>query len=313
MQFSDFLSEFEELVKIVEEPVDSGSFFSMYALSKLASSKVKVVLSGQGADEPLGGYTKYKALPTIDFLSKAKFSLEMFHFFSRYINNKSLRRILRCAGNSNDLHAYFEFNSLFGSHAIFQLLNRDERKRVVLAHDAALDTYHNILRQKNHLPVQRSALFTYLDTRTKLPETLLNYTDKITMHFGLECRVPMLDNELVAFIESLPRKYKFGLRTGKLIHKAFAKEYLPEEMINRKKLAFHGPTKSTIVSNSSLIKKWIVENDNSFFWQLFNRRKIIELIDEHSKTGSKEKELILIMSLLVLTSQNIHANTEVFI
>ncbi|HYH16228.1 MAG TPA: asparagine synthase (glutamine-hydrolyzing) [Flavisolibacter sp.] len=304
VKFSNFLSEFEELVRIVEEPVDSGSFFSMYTLSKLASSKVKVVLSGQGADEPLGGYTKYKALPMIDFLTKASLSPDVFRLCSKYIRHKNLSRVLRCVGNSNDLHAYFEFNSLLGSHLILQLLNKNVLKQVASEHGAALGSYHDILKQKENLPAQRSSLFPYLDTRTKLPETLLNYTDKITMHFGLECRVPMLDNDLVAFIESIPRKYKFGFKSGKLIHKEFAKEYLPEDMINRKKLAFHGPTKSDIRQKSAEIKQWINQNDNQLFWELFDKSKILAMVDAHRVDGSKEKELILLMSLLVLTNNN---------
>lgn len=302
VKFGAFLSEFKHLVNIVEEPVDAGSFFSMYTLSKLASSKVKVVLSGQGADEPLGGYTKYKALPTIDFLTKAKVSGSLLRFCSKYVRHKNLRRILTCAGTSNNLHAYFEFNSLFGSHVLTGLMNKRVVEQVASEHFSALDSYHDVLKGKENLPGIRSALFPYLDTRTKLSETLLNYTDKITMHFGLECRVPMLDNDLVAFIESLPRVYKFGFKTGKIIHKEFAKEYLPEEMINRKKLAFHGPSKAHIRNHSKEIRKWLIENDNQLFWKVFDRGQILQLVEEHAQYGNKEKELILIISILFLTS-----------
>jgi len=302
VKFGEFIKEFEHLVSIVEEPVDSGSFFSMYTLSKLASSKVKVVLSGQGADEPLGGYTKYKALPALDFLDRTRISLNVFRFCSKFIRHKNLRRIITCAGTSNNLHAYFEFNSLFGDQALKGFLNKEDAKSIAAEHNHALNTYHNILNSKEDLPTRRSALFTYLDTRTKLPETLLNYTDKITMHFGLECRVPMLDNDLVAFIESIPRKYKFDIRSGKIIHKEFAKEYLPEEFINRKKLAFHGPSKAHIRNNSKEIKEWLFENQNLSFWRIFDKGKVLQLVHEHAASGSKEKELILIMSLLFLTT-----------
>lgn len=310
VKFCEFLSEFEHLVNIVEEPVDSGSFFSMYTLSKLASSKVKVVLSGQGADEPLGGYTKYKALPTIDFLAKTNVSLDLFRFCSKYVRHKNVRRILTCAGTSNNLHAYFEFNSLFGGHVLTGLMNKKEAKRVSSEHCSALDTYYRVLQSKENLPLRRSALFPYLDTRTKLPETLLNYTDKITMHFGLECRVPMLDNDLVAFIESIPREYKFGFMNGKIIHKEFAKEYLPEEMINRKKLAFHGPSKAYIRNNSKEISEWFIRNDNQLFWQIFDKDQILQLVDEHAHHGNKEKELILIISMLFLTKSKNHIITS---
>lgn len=302
VKFGDFIREFEQVVNIVEEPVDSGSLFSMYKLSELASSKVKVVLSGQGADEPLGGYRKYKALPAIDYLHKSNLSQNISRFCSKYIKQKNLRRILSCVGTSSNIHSYFEFNSLFGDNMLHQIMNKKDTEPVYSNYCSAINAYHDVLQRKKNLPLERSALFTYLDTRTKLPETLLNYTDKITMHFGLECRVPMLDNDLVEFIESIPRKYKFSFKRSKIIHKEFAREYLPDSIINRKKLAFHGPSKAHIRKNAAQIREWVISNENQFFWSLFDKGKVVQLVDEHAQSGNREKELILILSTLFLTS-----------
>jgi asparagine synthase (glutamine-hydrolysing) len=302
VKFGDFIREFEQVVNIVEEPVDSGSLFSMYTLSELASSKVKVVLSGQGADEPLGGYRKYKALPTIDFLHNSNLSQNISRFCLKYIKQKSLRRVLSCVGTASNIHAYFEFNSLFGDNKLHQIMNQKDSAPVYSIYSTAINAYHDVLQRKKYLPQERSSLFTYLDTRTKLPETLLNYTDKITMHFALECRVPMLDNDLVEFIESIPRKYKFSFNRSKIVHKEFAREYLPESIINRKKLAFHGPSKAHIRNNAEEIRAWIIHNKNQFFWNLFDKDKVVQLVDEHAQLGNREKELILIISTLFLTS-----------
>ncbi|GEO08178.1 asparagine synthase (glutamine-hydrolyzing) [Segetibacter aerophilus] len=311
VKFDNFFEEFEHIVNIIEEPADTGSIFPMYALSKLAASKVKVVLSGQGADEPLGGYNKYKALPAVDFLVKAPVLPRLFGYCAKYIKHRDLRRIFSSVGSSSNLDAYFEFNSLFGNHALHELMNKNEIESVSSKYYSALRNYHTVLKSKNNLPLRRSDLFPYLDTRTKLPETLLNYTDKITMHFGLECRVPMLDNDLVEFIESLPRKYRYSYRNGKIIHKEFARNYLPEEMVNRKKLAFHGPSKDYIRRKSAEIKVWLIQNDNRFFWRIFNKDAIIKLVDEHALFGNREKEIILIISTILLTSKQrttSHAN-----
>lgn len=303
VRFDNFIKQFKEIVNIVEEALDTGSLFSMYTLAKLASSKVKVVLSGQGADEPLGGYTKYKALPAIDILSQLKIFHGAFHFLSRNTSHQNMRRIFSTAGTSNDLQAYFEFNSLFGNHALNKLLNQKEAELIYSKYHAALRSFQEVLEGRKNLPSKRSNLYPYLDTRTKLPETLLNYTDKITMHFSLECRVPMLDNELVAFIESLPRKYRYNFRNRKIIHKLFAQEYLPAKIINRKKLAFHAPSNAYFKSHPKEIKQWFLQNDNKLFWRIFNKSRIVELIDEHARLGNREKELILIMSTLFLTEK----------
>lgn len=303
VKFENFFKDFEHVINIVEEPIDGGSIFPMYTLSKLAASKVKVVLSGQGADEPLGGYTKYKALPMIDFLSKASIFHSLFRFCSRHTSNQNLRRVLSSAGTSNNIYSYFEFNSLFGNYAMEKMMNKKYGERISLRYYSALKSFHDTLASKDFLPPLRSNLFTYLDTRTKLPETLLKYTDKITMHFGLECRVPMLDNDLVAFIESIPREHKFNFKKSKIIHKEFALEYLPLEMIHRKKLAFHGPSKGYIRKNSRDIREWMIKNDNKIFWDIFDKQQMVKLIDEHEKFASREKELILIISMLILTSK----------
>jgi len=303
VKFDDFIRQFEEIVDIVEEPLDTGSLFSMYTLSKLASSKVKVVLSGQGADEPLGGYTKYKALPIIDLLSQLKPFHGIFRFLSRSIGYKDLRRVLATAGTANDLQAYFEFNSLFGNHELKKLLNEQESEWMYSKYHDALQSFREVLQSWKNLPHKRSDLYPYLDTRTKLAETLLKYTDKITMHFSLECRVPMLDNELVAFIESLPRKYRYDFRNRKIIHKLFAREYLPQEIIHRKKLAFHAPSKAYFKDHPNDVKQWFLQNDNKLFWRIFNKKRILELVDEHARLGNREKELILIMSTLFLTAK----------
>jgi len=275
----------------------------MYTLSKLAASKVKVVLSGQGADEPLGGYKKYKALPALDYLVKATALQPLFAMAARSLKNQNLRRILSSAAISDRLYSFFEFNSLFGDFNFRKFLNPKNAESVLSKYDEVVGNIHDDLAAREFLPTVPSDLFTYLDTRTKLPETLLKYTDKITMHFGLECRVPMLDNDLVAFIESIPRKHKYNFNNSKIIHKAFAEEYLPSEMIHRKKLAFHGPSKGYIRSNSKLIKEWLLQNNNHLFWQIFSKQEIIKLVDEHELYANREKELILVISMLMLTAE----------
>src|SRR5438309_10915532 len=75
-----------------------------------------------------------------------------------------------------------------------------------------------------------------------LSDDLLLYTDKVTMHHSLECRVPLLDLDLVQFVESIPCKYRLGLFRGKVLHKKFARRVLPSSIIGRKKKGFLSPT-----------------------------------------------------------------------
>src|SRR6185369_9304326 len=77
-----------------------------------------------------------------------------------------------------------------------------------------------------------------IDLRMNLSDDLLLYTDKITMHHSLECRVPFLDVDLIRFVESLPCSYRLGFFKGKVLHKRFAKRMLPSTVVHRKKNGF---------------------------------------------------------------------------
>ena len=80
-----------------------------------------------------------------------------------------------------------------------------------------------------------------IDTRMQLADDFLIYGDKISMSSSLEMRVPMLDIQLVSFIESIPLKFRVGRRQTKILHKMLAEEFLPTEIVNRPKKGFYVP------------------------------------------------------------------------
>jgi asparagine synthase (glutamine-hydrolysing) len=80
-----------------------------------------------------------------------------------------------------------------------------------------------------------------VDARTCLPDDWLLYGDKVSMAFSLETRVPILDVEVVRFIESLPRPYRVRLAKRKVVHKMMARRYLPPSIVNRQKQGFPTP------------------------------------------------------------------------
>ena len=80
-----------------------------------------------------------------------------------------------------------------------------------------------------------------IDTRLNLADDLLLYGDKISMAVALETRVPMLDLELMQFVESLPLHYKVTRKQSKRVHKAMAERFLPSEIVHRKKKGFQVP------------------------------------------------------------------------
>lgn len=289
MNFDDFLSIFKETIRIVEEPLATSSLIPMYFLSKLASGHVKVVLTGQGADEPLGGYQRYQGE-----IVSAKVPRFLIKWAGNFVNrlgvkNEKLIRATNSLGEKDDLKRFIDVYTIFNEEEIENLLNIKETKSY-----RAVNYYYQLLNcKKKKKSVERMMA---IDTRMNLADDLLIYTDKITMNYSLECRVPLLDTELINFIESLPSEYRIKRNKSKIIHKDFAKKILSEKIINRKKLGFQSPTDVWFKKYNSEIKKLLL-TDMHPFARIFNIKEVENIINQHQKGYNKEKQIFLLMGI----------------
>jgi asparagine synthase (glutamine-hydrolysing) len=134
-----------------------------------------------------------------------------------------------------------------------------------------------------------------LDMRLNLSDDLLLYTDKVTMYHSIECRVPMLDLELVRFVESLPYHYRVRLRQGKVIHKSFAEKALPATIIHRQKKGFQSPTRSWF-SKGNVVRDILLDR-SSRFSNFFNSVEVAKVLDEHAKGFDRDRHIFLLLNL----------------
>jgi asparagine synthase (glutamine-hydrolysing) len=300
--FSDLFNSLRKIVKIVEEPIGTTSIIPMYYLSELAASKVKVVLSGQGADEPLGGYTKYHYLHILEkirLFRKLSSAGKKFEFL--YGKKEKIRRLVTAALSGDVICAYSAYNSIFSNNEISDLLEPSMREKNMEGFFKTEKVIHEIWRNRMSLIPDVKKAFLYYDLRTSLSDDLLMYTDKITMNFGLECRVPVLDNDLIEFIESLDNKYKFNSKEGKIIHKQFALEYLSAEIINRKKLGFQSPTDVWFRENRDEVERIILAGKQ--FKDIFDITAVKKLLAEHAGGKNREKQIFLLLSIVYLLEE----------
>lgn len=287
--FSDFLSVIKKCSTIVEEPLATTSIIPMYYLSELASKYVKVVLTGQGADEPLGGYAKYKSELLLNKIPGALQRVLKSFLVNFNFKNEKINRGISALGISDDAERFLATYEVFSSGEIMNLINHQDVNSI-----ERIKYFYDILGCKNKkFGVERMMA---LDTRMNLADDLLNYTDKITMNFALECRVPILDLELINFIETLPYKSKLRLSNGKIIHKEFAKKILPDEIINRKKKGFASPTSHWFKTESNSIKEILLKKYNPFS-EVFNQNKVEEIILQHEKGYPREKQIFLLLGV----------------
>lgn len=298
VNFTDFIEDLKKIIRIVEEPIATNSIIPMYSLSKLTSEHVKVVLSGQGADEPLYGYRKYKGLIFLRHLEKYSILRKGLKLTGiKNSKKEDIRRFYDAAVEKDMLVAYREYNSITSGNELSRLLNKN-----------GLTDTGTILRKKEGLfkekwyariPSERSIIsFPYLDLRNSLADDLLMYTDKLMMHFGVEGRVPILDNDLIEFIESLHHSYKLSFSKGKIIHKKFAEAYLPASIIHRKKIGFATPASKWYTTHKQLIEDMICSNKEMA--RIFNINAIKEVLNTHEQNQNGEKQILLLLSLSLL-------------
>jgi asparagine synthase (glutamine-hydrolysing) len=222
---------FEQVAAAVEEPLGTTSTLLMWHLVKRAAQDVKVVLTGQGSDEPWGGYFRYQAEMVRPWAPQLAWRAAQHLPGLWRAMPESLERGLRSLAVPDPAQRFLEEYTLFGPGERAALTGRGGAAGALasierwLAWDCA-----------GGLPAAERMM--RIDSRMNLADDLLLYGDKISMAFSLEARVPMLGKRVVSFVESLPLSYKLRLGRGKLVHKAMAARYLPPEIVNRKKKGF---------------------------------------------------------------------------
>jgi asparagine synthase (glutamine-hydrolysing) len=141
---------------------------------------------------------------------------------------------------------------------------------------------------------ERVARAMSVDLRMNLSDDLLLYTDKITMHHSIECRVPILDLELVRFVESLPARFRVRLGRGKRIHKDYAMRRLPSQVVNRRKKGFLSPTRKWFKMNDRI--RQILLDPGSRFSSWFDHHAVEKVLADHDKGLNRERHIFLLLA-----------------
>jgi len=233
----DFPAQLAACVRRLEDPCGTPSAPALLQVSRFTSEHVKVVLSGQGADEPLGGYQRHQAAASLGLARRLPRPLAALaragaEALPRNERAKRMARLLGDTGESSPLLRVFEITtdegrrSLVGSAGVEAATERRELVR-------------NVLDDVEGRGVLEQAL--YLDTQLFLPDGLLVYGDKMSMASGLEQRVPFLDVELMRFIERIPAGLRVRGLTRKWLYRRAIEPLVPAAALRRRKHPFATP------------------------------------------------------------------------
>jgi asparagine synthase (glutamine-hydrolysing) len=206
---------------------------------------------------------------------------------------EKLHRAARSLSEPDPVVRFGAIHTLFTSADRDRLL-RPETARTVAAFDV-LSPLRPLQSEVAHLDSLSQLL--YLDTRLSLPDDLLLYGDKMSMANSLEARVPLLDPDLVRYIESLPVTLKMHGLSGKYIHKRAAERWLPHTTIRRRKKGFATPVDSWF---QSALDGWVRETllgPNAACTEWFEPRGIETLLDEHrSRKRDHRRRIFALLS-----------------
>ena len=241
----------------LDEPVADHAAIATYLICRTAKPEVTVLLSGQGADEILGGYRVHMANRTARYLAMVPAPLRrtLVRNFVRFLERHASQvpfvhpglllaacrfsKKLNQAADLPDGERYAFLRSYFTPEGLSSLLSSNIR--------GPLDR-HPAARLLEHLvdSAGEDSLnqLLYADCKTFLPDLNLAYSDKLSMACSIELRVPFLDNEVVDFALRLPPQLKINRLTQKyLLRKAFS-EVLPAPVLKRRKAGFGLPIRS---------------------------------------------------------------------
>jgi len=289
-----YLDYFRRSFYHTEEPIAEPTIPALYHVAKMAAGSVKVVMSGQGADEPMAGYKRYYGEVLLDryapLLKWIPYGLSSRLFKS----NETIQRGLYSLQFSNELERFLSIYQIFSNEQKDKLYRQELRDQITTNIRPYFEQFYDEVKGKstslNHL--------LYLDTRTMLPDNLLLFNDKITMAHSIENRVPFLDKELMAFVESLPANLKINGNTRKYLSKKAAAKWLPEEMINRKKRGFETPVvdwfKNELYSELYLL----FTRSDGLAGNYFQSEYLVKLLNDH-RDGKRNnaKQLFILYSL----------------
>ena len=267
----------------LEEPVAMDSTLAYHEVCALARTHVKVVLTGQGADEPFAGYRRhlgerygwlYRALPASvqgRLLPAA---------VSRLPRNERAKRAVRSLGAHDALERMAAVWTVFDNDLRQRLYPLDTSPRAAVAGAAAMwqaDVAH----------LDGLSQMLYVDARMTLADNLLTYGDKMAMAVSLEARVPFLDLELMRFAETIPPSLKIRGRTHKYVLRRAMAKWLPPEILARKKIGFTPPIDLWLRGDLKSYVSDLLLHSGSACTSFFDASVVKEMITDHA-TGRED-------------------------
>jgi asparagine synthase (glutamine-hydrolysing) len=271
-----------------DEPFADASAIPTYYVSRMARENVTVILSGDGGDETFAGYrrytwardmTRYDWLPL--FFRKAVFGITSALLPDGMKGKGMLRHLSKDA-----FERYAGLNTFNEGNALENLFNDDVRWEIERGKNGKLKDY-SLLREFYDRCAHNDYLarIQYVDTKTYLAEDILTKVDRASMFCSLETRAPFLDHEVVELVARIPSGLKVKDGQTKYILKRAMRGILPDGILYREKMGFGVPLVHWFKRDLGEYAHDILLSNGALTMNLFNRKYVVKLLDNHRKIG----------------------------
>ncbi|MFC7494571.1 MULTISPECIES: asparagine synthase (glutamine-hydrolyzing) [unclassified Nocardioides] len=278
-------TDFEELWPMLtwhrDAPVSQPADVAMFRLAQLAREQVRVVLSGEGGDELFAGYPKHRVTQLVQHvdLVPPRLRRALVSSVEPRLGTRAarLRIALRAAGAASERERLEMWFAPFTPEERRTLLGGASSPQGPLAPLEGDDAVDRMLRH---------------DLASWLPDNLLERGDRMSMAASLELRPPLLDHRVVELAFRMPSSVKIRGGTSKWALKEVARRYLPETVVDRRKVGFQVPLDAWFRAGLRDSMWDRLTGTDSFVGQTLDRKAVTALLDRHDSGRFNEESRI---------------------
>ena len=273
----EYMQILPKIMYHMDEPASDPAVVALYFVANIASKDVKVVLSGEGADEFFGGYNYYREEVDYAFYNKIPFFIRhgISKFFSLFPPVRGINFLVRRGEKLED--SYIGVNKVWSEKETKKLL----KNKPVVENKAITKPVYDEFKDKSNIVKMQA-----IDINFWLMKDILQKADRMTMANSLEGRVPFVDTEVFKVASSLPIEYKVTKENTKVALRDAAKKVIPNESYKKKKLGFPVPIRDWI-KEDDVYKELKRELNSKVAKKFFNTEILLKMLEEH-KNGKKD-------------------------
>ena len=269
----EYWREFPKIQYYMDEPLADASAAALYFVDREASRHVKVILSGEGADELFGGYVIYHE----------PFSLNAYQKIPAGVRRAAAAAVSVLPGHPKGKGFIMRGakpveERFIGNANVYTVKLRNRVLRHTTKNSDPKNLTAPYYRRARHL--SDTEKMQYIDLNFWLQGDILLKADKMSMAHGLESRVPFLDRGVFTTAKNIPLEEKISRTNTKTAFREAARRYIPEAAAQKKKLGFPVPIRIWLRQDKyyGIVKKAFLSKEAQLF---FHTEELMKLLDAH--------------------------------